>query len=94
MTRPTTRPSAEEWAELCKTHTGPDLQEMFGRTWWTIWDWSRKLGAEPIGGASAKKRPEERRSGRRSPVVELPVVQVERRLHYWMQGGDRLGSDS
>ncbi len=81
--RPSNRPSAEEWALLCATHTSVELQAMFDVSWWTIWNWSKQLGSSPIGGAAAKRAPELR--WKRAPKVEMPIIEISTRLHYWVQ---------
>lgn len=62
------KPSAEEWAELCRTHNSAQLQARFQRTYWTIWNWSRELGAIPL--PTNDRHPGRPRN---SAPIEMPV---------------------
>ena len=53
--RVSNRPSADEWRQACRRHTAVELREKYGVSAHTIWEWSKKLGASPIGGAAAGK---------------------------------------
>lgn len=87
------RPTPGRWAELCRRHTSRELRELFDVSWWTIWNWSRQLGATPIGGAASKKPANHLKDREPKPRLDMPTVSDAPRPQYWLQPNHRLVVD-